>query len=265
MIPAKAGCACNVLLVVGKLFDVHAIAAALKSTVSEYNVCGATGLLEARHWLAMERFDVILADLSQLDCSPAETVKSLSRCAPLVPMIALTSASNDDLGYLAIEQGAEDYISKDNVQPRWLRRSIRYAILRHDSRLQMERMLRRYVDRCERSETAATITMLAAAVENCRDKSQHNEIDALLRYLLPVGDLSAPLGGTSWGIVAKANQMETELPMRRYDRSSSVANDNRPSAASPTLNLSIAGDWQLPNEAAALMTAIDKLTLVMSL
>ncbi len=133
--------AIDVLLVEDNLFDTHTITSALTANRPPFNVCTAASLNEAQLRLAEGQFDIILTDLSLPDSAPVETVASLRRRAPHVPIIVLTSMSHEDLACSTIEQGAQDYITKIDMQPRCLQRSIQYAILRHDSRLEIERLL----------------------------------------------------------------------------------------------------------------------------
>lgn len=520
MITTTVDTAIDVLLVEDNPIDTHTIKRALTTDKSLFNVCIAASLDEAHGRLATDQFDIILTDLSLPDSPPVETVANLRSYAPLVPIIVLTSMSHEDLAYSTIEQGAQDYITKDEMQPRCLQRSIQYAILRHDSRLEIERLLadveekrkslekknvrlaelnetaqkfvdnvshefrtplsvikeyvsliqdglagsvgeqqrmlrvigdrsddlnrmvddmldvsrlgagilhvwrrihtpaeivthiapslktkaelrrldidfdvphdlpdvfcdaekigraltnlavnaikfcgspgrvrikarhcpedqsvrfyvtdngggidatelqtifgrftqldnnlrgstkgfglglsiakelvelnlgainvssrpnigstfsftvpiadayevvRRFVGRCTGAEESTTITMLVASIPDCQGASQQNEIDALLNYLLRGSDLSVPISANSWAILAKANRVEAELLIERYDNSWNETNRNRPGAPLPGLALSITNTWQIPQHTADLMRAVEQLTRETSL
>jgi signal transduction histidine kinase len=131
----------DVLLVEDNLFDAPALATALASDEMAFNISRVRSLFAARDLLAEDRFDIIIADLALPDSSPMDVLVNLRRIAPVIPLIAVTGDWNDELAYSALELGAQDYISKSDMQPRCLQRSIQRAILRHNSRLQIERLL----------------------------------------------------------------------------------------------------------------------------
>jgi signal transduction histidine kinase len=131
----------DVLLVDDNLFDAHAATNVLAANEMAFNVSRVRSLLAARDLLAVVQFDIIIADLALPDSHPMDILANLQRFAPLIPLIAVTRDWNDELACSAIEMGAQDYISRDDMQPHFLRRSIRHAILRHNGRLQIERLL----------------------------------------------------------------------------------------------------------------------------
>ena len=78
-------------------------------------------------------FDIILLDLNLIECRGLETVRTIRAEAPHLPIIVLTGLDDDQAAIEAIEQGADDYISKNNMEPELLNRSIRYSIQRKQS------------------------------------------------------------------------------------------------------------------------------------
>ncbi len=79
---------------------------------------------------AEPRPDVILLDLNLPDCTGTETVRRVRAHAPDLPIVVLTGL--DDAGAIAaaLQAGAQDYLVKGS-DGRSLRRSVRYAMLRH--------------------------------------------------------------------------------------------------------------------------------------
>jgi diguanylate cyclase (GGDEF)-like protein len=53
-------------------------------------------------------------------------------------VVVMTGAGDDELGRLAMQEGAQDYLVKGQVDGRMLRRSLRYAIERQGVRLQLQ-------------------------------------------------------------------------------------------------------------------------------
>lgn len=75
--------------------------------------------------------DLLLLDLSLPDSRGLETVTRAFARAPRVPIIVLTGLDDEALGVQAIHAGAQDYLAKGQVDGALLRRSMHYAIERH--------------------------------------------------------------------------------------------------------------------------------------
>ncbi|WP_423383223.1 PAS domain-containing protein [Burkholderia sp. LMG 32019] len=78
-----------------------------------------------------EHFDVVLLDLGLPDSQGLDTFTRLHAGKPEVPIIVLTGLDDLSAGLLAIQEGAQDYLLKRDIQPALLGRAIRYAIERH--------------------------------------------------------------------------------------------------------------------------------------
>ena len=90
-------------------------------------------------------FDVILLELPLPDSEHTETLLTVRSAMPDAAIIALTGAAHEtELGVLAMQSGVQDYLSKDELDAKLLRRSIRYAIERFDIRRQLEQSEQEY-------------------------------------------------------------------------------------------------------------------------
>jgi len=89
------------------------------------------GLSSGSEELAKGSYDVVLMDLSLPDCAGLQSFTSLYEGAVRTPIVVLTSADDEAQGTQAVQQGAEDYLIKGQVDARLLARSLRYAIERH--------------------------------------------------------------------------------------------------------------------------------------
>ncbi|HTI70845.1 MAG TPA: response regulator [Candidatus Limnocylindria bacterium] len=89
--------------------------------------------------LASQKFDIVLTDLGLPDSSGIATLRSLHGARPGVPIIVLTSLSDDQTGIAAVQAGAQDYLTKDLVRPQFLGRSILHAIERSHLQSQLQR------------------------------------------------------------------------------------------------------------------------------
>ena len=77
-----------------------------------------------------DSYDAILLDLSLPDAYGIPTLKQVQATSPTIPIIVLSSVSDQTLSIQAVQQGAQDYLVKGQGHPDLLARSIRYAIER---------------------------------------------------------------------------------------------------------------------------------------
>jgi PAS domain S-box-containing protein len=131
-------------------------------STTQYQITSAMTLAAAIEQLSIvDRvpFDVILLDLSLPDSRNLSSVLRLRHQAPHVPIVVLTGLDDETLALSAMQQGAQDYLVKGQVDNHLLRRSIRYAIER------------------ERTETAlrqAKVELEQRVIERTRDLQQIN-------------------------------------------------------------------------------------------
>ena len=96
-------------------------------------LAGAIGLL------SREPFDVILVDLDLPDSSGIETLRTLKMRASDVPVLVLTSGTGEALAQQALKEGAQDYLVREEINSRYLFRTLRYAIELHQLGLSVRR------------------------------------------------------------------------------------------------------------------------------
>jgi signal transduction histidine kinase len=89
--------------------------------------------------------DVILLDLGLPDSQGLETLSKANDQAPEVPIVVLTGLADETLGVKAVQEGAQDYLVKGQVDGNLLVRALRYAI----ERKRAEEALREYSERLE--------------------------------------------------------------------------------------------------------------------
>ena len=85
-----------------------------------------TAALEARD----ADVDIVLLDLGLPDCNRFDTLEPMLETAGDEPIVVLTGLDDDSVGVEAVERGAQDYLVKDDLTPRLLHKTIRYAIER---------------------------------------------------------------------------------------------------------------------------------------
>ncbi len=82
---------------------------------------------EAETYLAAHTVDMILLDLGLPDCAGLEAIKRAHAAAAGVPLVVLTGLDDDDVATQALQQGAQDFLIKGEVDVRGLSRALRYA------------------------------------------------------------------------------------------------------------------------------------------
>ena len=87
-------------------------------------------LREALARLAAERFDAVLLDLSLPDSQGLETFEQLHAQAPQTPVVVLSGLDDEMVALRAVQEGAQDYLTKLRVDGPLIVRSIRYAVER---------------------------------------------------------------------------------------------------------------------------------------
>ncbi len=105
-----------------------------------------TTLAETIAKLKTESYDLILLDLNLPDSSGLQTLIAIQQTAPASAVVIITAREDENLAQEAVEHGAQDFIHKSNLDPELLRRSIRYAILRHQTQMELHVLKQRQED-----------------------------------------------------------------------------------------------------------------------
>jgi len=77
-----------------------------------------------------EGYDVILLDLSLPDGYGLDIIRRVCAVAPHLPVIILTGLDDETIAIRAVQEGAQDYLLKSQMDSNLLARAIRYAIER---------------------------------------------------------------------------------------------------------------------------------------
>jgi diguanylate cyclase (GGDEF)-like protein/PAS domain S-box-containing protein len=80
--------------------------------------------------LAVPVVDVILLDLGLPDAEGLGAVRRAHAAAPKIPLVVLTGLDDDAIALQALQEGAQDYLVKGQLDTRGLLRALRYAIER---------------------------------------------------------------------------------------------------------------------------------------
>jgi PAS domain S-box-containing protein len=90
-------------------------------------------LSEALERVGADRFDIILLDLGLPDSDGLATLRAIRRRSAQLPVVVLTGNSDERLALAAIQEDAQDYLVKGQLDENLFVRSIKYAIERKRS------------------------------------------------------------------------------------------------------------------------------------
>src|SRR5688572_11134698 len=102
--------------------------------------------------LTESRFDFLLLDLRLRDGEGSEVLERMGKDFPLLPAIILTGFDQLEVATSSMRHGAQDYLTKDNLNSDILSRSIWYAIERHKVIEKLERA-KEQVEAADRAKT----------------------------------------------------------------------------------------------------------------
>lgn len=84
----------------------------------------------AEEHLAEHAVDIILLDLGLPDSQGLDAVRRAHAIAPRVPLVVLTGLDDETLAIQTLQEGAQDYLVKGQIETRGLPRTLRYAVER---------------------------------------------------------------------------------------------------------------------------------------
>jgi signal transduction histidine kinase len=100
----------------------------------------ADHLQAAMEYLGQNRADVILLDLGLPDSQGLETLRKIYAQVSETPIVVLTGLNDEMIGVQAVNEGAQDYLIKGQVDTNLLTRAIRYAIERKQAEEREQRL-----------------------------------------------------------------------------------------------------------------------------
>lgn len=110
----------------------------------------ARGIIELQHaetlaagieMLSKADFIAVLLDLGLPDSKGLNTLATMRKRFPDLPIVILTGLSDDDVGIEAVRQGAQDYLIKGQIDANKIYSSLRYAAERKKLELQLKESL----------------------------------------------------------------------------------------------------------------------------
>lgn len=127
----------KVLLVEDNPGDARLMAEALMEVDwPQFDLTHVEHLGEARRRLNRDQFDVVLLDLALPDSLRLETLTKIRDQARKVPVVVLSGMDDEVFALFAVQEGAQDYLVKGQVNGTSLARSILFAMERHSKQPQ---------------------------------------------------------------------------------------------------------------------------------
>ena len=83
--------------------------------------------------------DLVLLDLGLPDSTGFDTLERMLSAAVDEPVVVLTGLDDERVGVDAVERGAQDYLVKDDLTPKLLQRTVRYAVERERQQRRLKR------------------------------------------------------------------------------------------------------------------------------
>ena len=119
-------------------------------------------MLESCHTLGLgleelrnnSNIDLVLLDLGLSDGQGMESFQTVHDAFPEMPLIVLSGNTDESVALQAMRSGAQDYLVKGRFDGDLLGRSIRYAIERHEQRLELENKRQALEELSEKLEQA---------------------------------------------------------------------------------------------------------------
>jgi diguanylate cyclase (GGDEF)-like protein/PAS domain S-box-containing protein len=102
----------------------------IDATANKFSLAHAGLLREGLTFLKDGGYHVILLDLSLPDGHGLDNIRQVCAVAPYLPVIILTGLDDETIAIRAVQEGAEDYLVKGQMDSNLLVRAIRYAIER---------------------------------------------------------------------------------------------------------------------------------------
>src|ERR1700738_1829427 len=129
--PVLPSTATRLLIVDDDVRYARALSELLSESFTNLLIAHVTTIDDACNRVEAGAVDMVILDLGLPDADGLEALDRLHDCVTEIPIIVLTSRSDEALALAALKAGAEDYLVKDAVDQSTLARSVRSALERH--------------------------------------------------------------------------------------------------------------------------------------
>ncbi len=121
----------TILLIEDNPSDVRIVKEMLKEiNYFKVNFISVSSLKEGCDAFKKDKFDIILLDLNLPDSTGMQTFQKVIDCGIEIPVVLITGTEDEELTLNLIKEGAQDYLTKQNLNSYILGKSILYSIER---------------------------------------------------------------------------------------------------------------------------------------
>jgi PAS domain S-box-containing protein len=120
----------KILLIEDNPGDARLIEEMLKEANVRFELVCEERLSSGIERIRSDGFDIILLDLGLPDSQGLGTLTKLNEIRQVAPVIVLTGLADETVGLQAVQEGAQDFLVKGQIEKNLLMRSIKYAIER---------------------------------------------------------------------------------------------------------------------------------------
>lgn len=136
----------KILLVEDNPGDALLIREALKESIYRSATLIEAGCVADAKTFAQENIVLLLLDLGLPDSNGLETITQIQEYFPDSALIILTGLDDDKVAIEALRQGAQNYLTKDEINEKVLSRTIRFSLERHEIRQELKATEKRLTD-----------------------------------------------------------------------------------------------------------------------
>ncbi len=102
-----------------------------RTMADHFDIAHAGTLRDAKQHLGAQAVDIILLDLYLPDSSGLDTLRALIQLQLNIPIVIYSHRENLELAMETMREGADDFLSKSNIDERTLVRTLRFTLERH--------------------------------------------------------------------------------------------------------------------------------------
>jgi diguanylate cyclase (GGDEF)-like protein/PAS domain S-box-containing protein len=173
----------------------------------------------AEAYLADNRVDAVVLDLGLPDEQGLGALRRARTFAPRIPLVVLTGLDDEQIAIEALEEGAQDYLVKGQIEAHGLLRAIRYAIKRTimenaliEEKEQAEITINCISDAVACTDISGNITLLNLAAERITGWPRETAIGLPMGEVLRVVSRNLPGGKISPIALPIAQDHTTHFP-----------------------------------------------------
>jgi signal transduction histidine kinase len=159
-----------------------------------FEIMHVTRLSDAIDTLEKTRVDAAILDLNLPDSTGIETLRRLHDFRPDVAIVVLSGEATEELRQVALHEGAQDFLSKNEPASRLVARTFVYALERHRAevqRRQVETVFAANPDAIIVTDTNGVVQLVNDAAVDFFDRPRESFVGSYLGFPMTIGGASA--------------------------------------------------------------------------